>query len=276
MPLVEIIAGKQTSDEVLATIYAFALRLGKTPIVVKDGPGFLVNRILGVFMLEAAGRMFTQEGGDLEQIDNVLTEWGFPMGAFRLMDEVGIDVAAHSGKTLEILGDRFKVSGHAGGPEVMVQKGLLGKKVGKGFFVYEKGKKPRLNIESLQEVFPGYNPQERKKFASNDIVDRCVLLMVNEAAMILEEGIAKSPEDVDIGMVFGTGFAPFRGGLLNYVDQRGVKVVVKRLNELQQRCGDRFKPAPLLMRMALKDERFFPNRPNVVFTERLHPPRPKL
>lgn len=200
---------------------------------------------------------------------------GFPYGAFRLMDEVGIDVAAHSGKTLEVLGDRFKVAG-THGPETMVQKGLLGKKSGKGFFVYEKDKKPRINTEALQEVFPGYNAQERKKMATNDIIDRCVLLMVNEAALILAEGIAKSPEDVDVGMVFGTGFAPFRGGLLNYVDQRGVKVVVKRLLELQQRYGERFKPAPLLVKMAANDEKFFPSRPSVVFSERLHPPRPKL
>jgi 3-hydroxyacyl-CoA dehydrogenase/enoyl-CoA hydratase/3-hydroxybutyryl-CoA epimerase len=275
MPLVEIIVGKDTSSLVTATIYGMALKLGKTPIIVKDGPGFLVNRILGVFMLEAAGRMFAQEGGDLEQIDNVLMEWGFPMGAFRLMDEVGIDVGAHSGKTLTVLGDRFNLPGE-NTTEAMVSKGYLGKKTGKGFYIYESGKKPVVNHEGIKEVFPIYDSQNRKKFAPNDIVDRCVLLMVNEAAMILEEGIAACPEDVDIGMVFGTGFAPFRGGLLNYVDQRGVKVVVKRLNELQQRYGDRFKPAPLLMRMALKDEKFYPNRPNIVFSERLHPPRPKL
>lgn len=125
-------------------------------------------------------------------------------------------------------------------------------------------------------ALPGYNPKTTKHFPVEDIVDRCVLLMVNEAAYILEERIAETPEDVDLGMVFGTGFAPFRGGLLAYADNRGAKAIVKRLVDLQKRFGDRFSPAPLLSEMAAQNRKFFPDRPNVVLQERMTPPRAKL
>lgn len=126
MPLVEIIRGRHTSDEAVATVYAMNLKLGKVPIVVNDGPGFLVNRILGIYMLEA-GRLL-KEGGNIKQIDDVILNFGMPMGPFRLLDEVGIDVATHSSETLQSLGERYAV-GEGLSLATLVQKGYLGKKV---------------------------------------------------------------------------------------------------------------------------------------------------
>jgi 3-hydroxyacyl-CoA dehydrogenase/enoyl-CoA hydratase/3-hydroxybutyryl-CoA epimerase len=273
MPLLEIIRGKETSEKTVATIYKLALKLGKIPIIVNDGPGFLVNRILGAYTLEAA-RML-KEGGDLAQIDNAILEFGLPMGPFRLLDEVGIDVAGHSSSTLESLGARFSTQDVGPVMQKMVQQGYLGKKTGKGFYSYKDGKSQGLE-PSLANLVPGYNPSNSKKYPVKDIVDRCVLLMVNEAAYILDEKIAEKPEDVDTGMIFGTGFAPFRGGLLAYADARGIKDIVNRLQELQQKYGDRFKPAPLLVKMANENSKFYPNRPNIPWQERVVPPRARL
>ena len=285
MPLVEIIRGKQTSDETVATIYKLALDLGKIPIVCHDGPGFIVNRILGIYMTEA-GRLIN-DGGEIQQIDKVMVEqFGMPMGPFRLLDEVGTDVAYHSGETLRVLGQRFtETSGNSlFDLKKLVDAKLLGKKVGKGIFLYgehaEKVKKGDINPDVLQ-VFPGYDPKLRRKFPPEEIIDRCVLLMVNEACLILEEGVAETAQDIDMGMIFGTGFAPFRGGLLQYADSKGAKWIVKRLKELSDLYGSsngsvRFKPSKLLLSMAENNERFYPDRPAAKFIERNTPPRPKL
>lgn len=272
LPLVEIIRGEKTSDETVATMYQLALSLGKTPIIVNDGPGFLVNRILGIFLLEAM-RMI-QEKYNIEQIDKALKDFGLPMGAIRLMDEVGLDVASHSGDTLEVLGERFKKD--AKGKEnmkKMLDSGALGKKTGKGFFIYdENGKEKGLNPK-LKKL-AGYDHSRAKNVKPKTVVNRCVLLMINEAAYILDAKIAKDPETVDTGMIFGTGFAPFRGGLLSYADTVGAPQVVRRLEKLQKKYGDRFKPAPLLVKMAKNGEKFFPKR--VVVGNQSKKPQSKL
>lgn len=257
MPLVEIIRGEKTSDETVATMYQIALNLGKIPIVVNDGPGFLVNRVLGIYLLESM-RM-VQENYNVEQIDNALLEFGMPMGPARLFDEVGIDVAAHSGDTLEVLGERFKKD-EAGKESMkkMLEAGFLGKKTGKGFFVYKDGKPQGLNPKLKKYL--GYDASRAKNVKSNQVINRCVLLMINEAAYILDEKIAKDPETVDTGMIFGTGFCPFRGGLLAYADSLGAEEIVKRLSKLEKKHGIRFKPAPLLVKMATNGKKFFPNR----------------
>lgn len=283
MPLVEIIRGKKTSDETVATIYKLALDLGKIPIVCHDGPGFIVNRILGIYMTES-GRLIN-DGGEIQQIDKVMVEqFGMPMGPFRLLDEVGTDVAYHSGETLKVLGDRFRSEGGLFDLKKLVNAKLLGKKVNKGLFLYgeeaKKVKKGEINPELLQ-IFPGYDPKARTKFPPEEIIDRCVLLMVNEACLILEEGVAESPQDIDMGMIFGTGFAPFRGGLLQYADSKGAKWIVKRLKDLDERYGSkngngRFKPSALLLSMAERGDRFYPDRPIANYVERTGPPRPKL
>eukprot|EP00994_Dinema_validum_P005856 NODE_406_length_1732_cov_108.959002_g300_i0.p1 GENE.NODE_406_length_1732_cov_108.959002_g300_i0~~NODE_406_length_1732_cov_108.959002_g300_i0.p1 ORF type:complete len:440 (-),score=166.26 NODE_406_length_1732_cov_108.959002_g300_i0:177-1496(-) len=269
MPLIEVITGKQTSRKAIATVYKLALEMGKFPIVCKDGPGFLVNRVLGIFMSEA-GQMLL-EGADFEKADKMLLDWGMPMGAYRLLDEVGIDVAAHVGPTLAVLGDRFIISDKV---NQMVDKGLLGKKGGKGFYKYSaKGKQEGVNEDVLKMLEE--EKAKGKGFNYDDLIDRCVLTMINETALILSEGLVATPEDCDLGMVFGTGFAPHTGGPLSFADNLGIDVVVAKLEGLAAKYGSRFAPTPKLVEMAKSKQRFFPNRP-LVSLAGVQKPKPKI
>mmetsp|Transcript_4876 Transcript_4876/g.7217 ORF Transcript_4876/g.7217 Transcript_4876/m.7217 type:complete len:759 (+) Transcript_4876:34-2310(+) len=258
MPLVEIIRGQHTSDEAVNKIYAMTLKLGKIPVICNDGPGFIVNRILGAFLNESIRLL--AEGGDIVHTDDILIQFGLPMGAFRLFDEVGLDVAAHSGDTLSSLGDRFaRDEALASKLVAMMENKQLGRKVGKGFYTYKApsfAKKEGVNPKLARMI--KYAPT--KKHSKRSIIDRCILLMVNEAAYILGDGIAFSPSDVDTAMIFGTGFAPFRGGLLAYADQRGIPEVVSRLQRLEKKHGSRFAVAPTLLKMAEKNKKFFPQK----------------
>jgi len=261
MPLIEVVKGAKTSRQAAATVYKLALDMGKTPVVVQDGPGFLVNRLLGIYMSEA-GQMLLQ-GADPVKVDKKVVAFGMPMGPFRLLDEVGIDVGAHVGPTLNKgLGPRFVVNPML---DLMVKAHHLGVKSRRGFFAYDtKGKQGELEREALAKFGVTINDGS---FPYDEVVDRCILTMVNEAARVLEEGIAASSEDVDVGMVFGTGFPPFRGGLLSYADNRGVPEVVAALTKLATKYGERFTPAPLLAKMAAEKTVFFPSRPRVPMNE---------
>jgi 3-hydroxyacyl-CoA dehydrogenase len=265
MPLVEVIVGDKTSKETAAAIYNLALKTGKKPIIVKDAPGFVVNRVLGVYMAEA-GRL-VEDGADPIKVEQAILNFGLPMGPFGLLDMVGLDVACHVGPVLEKGLKSKRFSTH---PKIreMMEQGYLGKKVRKGFYRYdEKGKELGIDATVVAKYL---TTSPDSTFPAADIVDRCILLMVNEAAMILGEGVAATPEDVDTGMVWGTGFAPFRGGLLQYADHRGIQAIVDRLTQLQNKHkDDRFAPAPLLKEMAAKKTRFFPNRPFVPYVERV-------
>ncbi|KPA86938.1 putative mitochondrial Enoyl-CoA hydratase/Enoyl-CoA isomerase [Leptomonas pyrrhocoris] len=265
MPLVEVIKGKATSAEAAATIYNLALKTGKTPIIVNDGPGFLVNRILGAYMAEA-GRLAAEEHCHPSRVDAALVAFGMPMGPFRLLDEVGLDVSCHVGPVLSqgLKSNRFEVT-----PAVshMVKDGYLGRKNGKGFYNYdEKGKETGMNRSALTTYLGG---DLKATIGETEIVDRCVLLMVNEATHVLHEGIALSPEDVDTGMVWGTGFPAYRGGLMQYADHRGLANVVAALEQLQRKTKkDYFAPTATLRKMAAEGKRFFPKRPYVPYQER--------
>ncbi|KAK7194427.1 trifunctional enzyme alpha subunit, mitochondrial precursor-like protein [Novymonas esmeraldas] len=265
MPLVEVIKGKSTSAEAAAAIFNLALKTGKIPIIVNDGPGFLVNRILGVYMAEA-GRLAADERCHPAKVDEAILAFGMPMGPFRLLDEVGLDVACHVGPVLSngLKSDRFAVNASI---EKMVSDGHLGRKNNKGFYNYTAdGKETGLNGAILTKYMGG---ELGASVSETEIVDRCVLLMVNEATRILDEGIAMSPEDVDTGMVWGTGFPPFRGGLLQYADHRGIANVVAALEQLQRKTKkDHFAPVETLKKMAAEGKRFFPNRPYVPYQER--------
>ena len=245
MPLVEIIPGKKTSDKTVATVVALAKEAGKTPIVVGDCAGFLVNRILLPYINEAV-RMF-EEGADFEHIDRLILDFGMPMGPFILADEVGLDVGYKVAKVLEdAYGERMKVSSIL--DRVYQQMQLLGKKSGKGFYIH--GKKREANEEVKRLVF------SKRLFDEKEVVDRALLIMVNEAAMCLQEGIVDNAQYLDMAMVMGTGFPPFRGGLLRYADAVGIDSVVITLESLAKNHGIRFKPAKLLLDMA-KDKRTF-------------------
>lgn len=235
MPLVEVVRAADTSDEALVTAFDTATRLGKTPVVVQDRPGFVVNRILAAYLTEAGHVL--QEGMQLEEIDRIMLDFGMPMGPFRLLDEVGLDIVAEVSETLIAgLGPRFEPA-----PVVaaVVETGRTGRKGGRGFYLYEDDEKAGVDPEVARIVdrHSGDAPVEAETAR-----DRMTFVMVNEAARILGEGVVDRPADVDIAMIMGTGFPPFRGGLLRYADARGLEAIVQSLRDYADRFGTRFEP----------------------------------
>jgi len=219
MQLVEVVRARQTSPATLQRAIQFVQQIGKLPLLVNDSPGFLVNRILVPYLIEA-GLLF-EAGAEANDIDEAMLEFGMPMGPLRLLDEVGLDVAHHISGTLS---QTFPAGLRA--PQLlekMVKAGWIGKKAGRGFYVHAKGAKtPRLNGE-VNAVRTG---ESARSLSRHQLQERMVLLMVNEAARCLAEQVVASPEDVDFGMVMGTGFAPFRGGPLRYADSAGLAKIV--------------------------------------------------
>jgi 3-hydroxyacyl-CoA dehydrogenase / enoyl-CoA hydratase / 3-hydroxybutyryl-CoA epimerase len=248
MPLLEIITTDRTASWVTATCHAYGKRIGKTPIVVSDSPGFYANRILTPYMNEAA--LLLQEGVPIEEIDSALTAWGMAVGPITLYDEVGIDVAQKAGGIMrEELGDRLPVNQVV---DRMVEDGRLGRKNGRGFYTYAGGGKK--SADSSVYALIGAPP--RRSLPAREIQERVSLMMVNEAVRTLEEGVIRSAADGDVGAVLGLGFAPFRGGPFWFIDQHGAATVVARLRYLQARNGDRFQPAALLVERSESGERF--------------------
>ena len=258
MPLVEIVRGSATGDDVVAAIARLTVKLGKTPVVVKDVAGFLVNRLLGPFLDEAA-RILGQ-GVEPERLETAARRFGLPMGPLELLDEVGLDIAAHAGESLEeAYGDRMRTSDLV---QRLLDAGLTGKKGGAGFWLYaddpktKRVKKTSLNPAAVALIEVRQGPAMHTSEAH--IVDQLVLSMVNEAALCLEQGVVAGPRELDLATVFGMGFPPFRGGLLRYADSRGSREVVAALRRLyeapdvqaRQSGRERFHPAPSLLEMA--------------------------
>lgn len=249
MPLVEVIRGDKTSDETTATIVALSKKLGKIPVVVKDKEGFLVNRLLMPFLNEAL--FILEEGESIAHIDEALLNFGMPMGAFILLDEIGLDIGFHVAEILhKAFGERMAPAGLM---KIIVDSGRLGKKNQKGYYRYEKGER-KIPDESIYDL---RSPSRKIHMSSYEIVDRCILIMLNEAAHCLDEKIVDKPEYVDGGMIFGTGFPPFRGGLLRYAENRGIREIVGRLEDFTKKYGDRFTPAKLLTKLAKSGKGFY-------------------
>jgi len=250
MPLAEVIPHEGTSDETISSTVEFAKRQGKTPIVVKDGAGFYVNRILAPYMSEAG--FLAMEGQAIDAIDKALVKFGFPVGAFKLLDEVGIDVGT---KIIPILmsqfGERFA------SPDAfdkLLENDRKGKKNKAGFYDYT-GKKPGKEVdESIYDLL-GVSPVN--KYTDSTVVERCVLLMLNEAAMCLEEGVVRSPRDGDIGAIFGIGFPPFKGGPFRYMDELGMEHLVSRLEHYASTYNEKYTPAKILTDMRDNNKTFY-------------------
>lgn len=255
MPLVEVIRGPKTSDETVATLFAYSKAIGKTPVVVKDGPGFLVNRILLPYMVEST--FLLSEGYDLEKIDSAFVKtFGMPMGPFELMDEVGLDVCTKVAKIFKAsFGERIEVPSFF---DKIAKENRLGKKTMAGFYVYEgksKKKKVRVNGELLQEL--GLQ-SGRTAFDEQLVLERCVYSMVNEATRaLLEDRIVDTPQSVDLAMIMGTGFPPFRGGLLKYADTVGLDKIATRLAFFAGSDGKRLKPCAELEKLASRAGTFY-------------------
>jgi 3-hydroxyacyl-CoA dehydrogenase / enoyl-CoA hydratase / 3-hydroxybutyryl-CoA epimerase len=245
-PLVEIVRGKQTAPGTVAAAASLVRRVGKLPVVVQDGPGLLVNRILMPFIGEAV--LLLEEGGSIEGIDDALMQFGMPRGAFVLLDEIGIDVAAGVARAMqEGLGRRSPALPLF---ETLSGEGYLGKKNGRGFYRYMHGR--RGGHEPVVHARIEKRPRA-SELTPEEVIDRTVLLMIKEAALCMEEGIIGRPDLLDAALVFGAGFPPFRGGLLRYADSLGAKRIVEKLTEYEQKLGDRFTPPRSLAEMARDD-----------------------
>ncbi|MFC1465894.1 MAG: fatty acid oxidation complex subunit alpha FadJ [Candidatus Brachytrichaceae bacterium NZ_4S206] len=251
MPLLEVIAAPSTSDETIATAVACGRQLGKTVIVVRDGPGFYVNRILAPY-LNAAG-LLLDEGAAIEAVDDALLAYGFPVGPITLLDEVGLDIAGKSGAIMvDAFGDRMAPSRTL---QRVIEGGRTGRKGGRGFYTYEDGARggPDASVYALTPA-----GGTRRTIGAAEMQDRCVLPMLNEAVRCLEDGIVRVPRDGDVGAVFGIGFPPFRGGPFRAIDALGAGEVVRRLEALDARFPGRYVPAARLRAMAARGERFYP------------------
>jgi len=251
MPLVEVIRGRKTSAETIAAVASLARKLGKLPVMVNDGPGFLVNRILMPYLNEAS-RMLEQ-GETIDDIDNALLSFGMPMGAFILLDEIGIDVAHKVADILEQgLGDRIKPSPLLG---ALYKEGYWGRKNSRGFYRYE-GRNRKEPDRSLYAKIPG-STGIKGKIGPEEITERPLLLMIKEALLCLEENIIDSPDLLDGALMFGIGFPPFRGGLLKYADKLGAKTIVDKLLRYAKKYGERFNPPEPLLEMARTGRGFY-------------------
>jgi 3-hydroxyacyl-CoA dehydrogenase len=257
MQLLEIICGKRTSDATLAAAVAFARNVKKVPIVVNDGPGFYVSRQLIALM--GASIFLLADGVDGAAIEAALVGFGLPMGPAALSDLTGIDINYHVNRTFaQHLGERWAVHPLF---EAIYRTGCYGRKTGAGYLDYSAS--PPTPNPKVVAVVRDYLKAQRvppKKMETEAIVAVMLAAAINEAAYMLEEGICDRPQDMDLAMIYGTGFPPYRGGILRYADRWGLANVRARLVELEARYGPRFKPAKLIADMAAAGRSFYVDR----------------
>jgi len=266
MKLVEVVIAKQTSDETRERSLGFVRQIGKLPVIVRDSPGFLVNRVLFPYLLDAA-ELF-ESGADAARIDNALVQWGMPMGPLRLIDEIGVDITIDIGNTLE---KAYGRRDHVSSVLLWLRDGkMLGRKSGAGFYKYDgKAQTPNESLAQWRRAFhgdpegaegpnipPDWHRDPRLRLNEEELAHRLIFLMVNEAARCVEENVVDSPEDADYGMILGTGFAPFRGGPLRFAEHFGLKKIVDELERLAQ-SEEKFLPCEILKKHARDGTKFY-------------------
>jgi len=252
MKLVEVIRGEKTSDETVANAVAYAKRVGKSPIVVNDGPGFLVNRLLFPYLNESLALL--SEGAAMKDVDRASLKFGMPMGPIALYDMVGIDTSVYAGRTMwEAFPERVSPSPML---PALLKAGRLGQKSGKGFYNYENRKKKAEADPEGDKIVANYVKGDTE-FTQQELQNRLFLPMLLEATRVLEEGIVRDPRDVDLGLIFGLGFPPHKGGLLFWADTIGASKLVDMLGELPDHVGKRAEPTQLLLDMAKNNEKFY-------------------
>ncbi|MDA1049803.1 MAG: 3-hydroxyacyl-CoA dehydrogenase NAD-binding domain-containing protein [Planctomycetota bacterium] len=251
MKLVEVIRGEKTADETIATAVAYAKGIGKMPIVINDGPGFLVNRLLFPYMHEAIELLCG--GAEIKAIERASKSFGMPMGPIELYDLVGIDTAVYAGQTMfEAFPDRVVSSTLL---PAMVEAKRLGKKTGRGFYSYDNKKGRPEPDPSLGEVI-GPHVRGKRDFTPDELTMRLFLTMFLEATRVLEDGIVRDPRDIDLGLIFGIGFPPFKGGLMFWADTLGAAAIVEMLKPFES-LGNRMAPTNLLLEMAASGAKFY-------------------
>ena len=253
MPLVEVIRGDESDDETIATAVAYAKSIGKSPIVVGDGPGVLVNRVLLPYMNEAL--LLLEEGASIKAVDRAATSFGMPMGPITLYDTVGLDIALHAGGVMQQAFPERVVPSKI--LPAMVEAKRLGQKNGRGFFDYTADKRGRSKPQPSPEV-----EQIVSSFATNepqseiDFTDRLFLPMLLEATRLVEEGVVADVRDVDLGLIFGIGFPPFKGGLFFWADTLGAAEIVEKLKQYES-LGERYQPTAFLLDHAKSGRKFY-------------------
>src|SRR6476469_5551467 len=270
MKLVEVVVGTETSDDTIARALAFVRQIAKLPVTVRDSPGFLVNRVLFPYLLEAA-ELF-ENGTSAQEMDDSLSQWGMPMGPLRLIDEIGVDITVDIANTLETAyGKRDRASKIL---REMQSAKLLGRKSGAGFYKYEgKSQTPNAEIEKWRganSAIPSEvegsrdgslkvtrrDPSTALRSGRDDVANRLMFLMVNESARCLEEKVIVSPEDADFGMILGTGFPAWRGGPLRFAESFGIKRLVEEMEKLA-RTNEKYVPCTLLREHAQNGTKFY-------------------
>jgi len=254
MKLVEVVRGPVTSGATMATAVAWARRLDKTPVVVADGPGFLVNRILSPYL--GAALQLVGEGADLKQIDRAAREFGMPLGPLELLDVVGLDTALRARKGFAAAADRPFVGGEI--LHALVAAGRVGKKAGRGFYRYDNRQERPVNDPAVAGILAGCAVAAGAGPAHDreQVIDRLILPMVVAAAAALEAQVVHDPRDVDLALILGVGFPAFRGGLLYWADQVGAQAIVKRLQPFET-ISDGYKPPLLVGELAVSGRRFY-------------------
>ncbi len=256
MPLVEVIRGEKTSEETIATTVAYAKAMGKTPVVVNDCPGFLVNRIL--FPYFGGFCALVRDGADFQKVDKVMERFGWPMGPAYLLDVVGMDTGKHAGEVMaEGFPDRMKNEFRTA-IDVMFEEGRYGQKTNKGFYSYEldrKGKQKKVadasSYDLLKPVVQGNN-----EFTDEQIIERMMVPLCIETVRCLEDGIVDTAAEADMGLIFGIGFPPFRGGALRYIDSIGIEAFNKIADKYAD-LGALYTPTSGMREMAKTGKKFF-------------------
>jgi len=264
MPLVEVIRGEKTGDAAVAATVAYARAMGKTPIVVNDCPGFLVNRVL--FPYFGGFSQLVEQGADFQRIDKVMEKFGWPMGPAYLLDVVGMDTAVHAG---EVMAEGFpdRMAGMGGDSDksaiqVMMENDRLGQKNDKGFYAYEedrKGKPRKVTDEAAIALVKGV-ARERREFSDEEIIARMMVPLCLETVRCLEDDIVGSPAEADMALIYGIGFPPFRGGALRYIDAMGVDAFVTQAERLAEELGPLYAPTDTLRQMARSGESFYASK----------------
>ena len=257
MPLVEVIRGEKTSDAAVAATVAYAQAMGKTPIVVNDCPGFLVNRVL--FPYFGGFSFLVEQGADFQRVDKVMEKFGWPMGPAYLLDVVGMDTAVHAN---EVMAEGFPermARDTKTAIQVMFDNDRLGQKNAKGFYAYEEDKKGKPKKVSDAAVYTLLQDVvgEKREFSDDDIIARMMVPLCLETVRCLEDGIVDSPAEADMALIYGIGFPPFRGGALRYIDALGVAEFVKLADTLADELGPLYAPTEKLRQMAQTNARFY-------------------